>query len=161
MTRRANARLAGVAFLLYIAFGIPTMMLSGRAKAGHGVEARLATIAQHAFDLRLAVLFVLVTSLCALVLGVTLWALTREQNEDVAMLALCCRVCEGLAGALSVQRSLGLLWLAGPLAPDAATARTLGAWLLGGPSPGVGAIFFAVGSVLFAWLMLRGRMIPA
>ena len=161
MSRRAAARLAGLAFLLYIAVGILTLVLSSRAMAGHGVEAKLASVAQHMLDLRIAVLFVLFTSFCALVLGVTLWGLTREQDPVLAMLALACRVCEGLAGALGVQRTMGLLWLAGPDAPDAATARTLGTWLLEGQVSGVAAIFFSVGSVLFAWLLLRGRMIPA
>lgn len=161
MSRRAAARLAGLAFLLYIAVGILTLVLSSRAMAGHGVEAKLASVAQHMPDLRIAVLFVLFTSFCALVLGVTLWGLTREQDPVLAMLALTCRVCEGLAGALGVQRTMGLLWLAGPDAPDAATARTLGTWLLEGQVSGVAAIFFSVGSVLFAWLLLRGRMIPA
>jgi len=161
VSRRAAARLAGLAFLLYIAVGILTLVLSSRAMAGHGVEAKLASVAQHMPDLRIAVLFVLFTSFCALVLGVTLWGLTREQDPVLAMLALTCRVCEGLAGALGVQRTMGLLWLAGPDAPDAATARTLGTWLLEGQVSGVAAIFFSVGSVLFAWLLLRGRMIPA
>ena len=161
MSHRAAARLAGLAFLLYIAVGILTLVLSTRAMAGHGVEAKLASVAQHMPDLRIAVLFVLFTSFCALVLGVTLWGLTREQDPVLAMLALTCRVCEGLAGALGVQRTMGLLWLAGPDAPDAATARTLGTWLLEGQVSGVAAIFFSVGSVLFAWLLLRGRMIPA
>ena len=161
MSRRAAARLAGLAFLFYIAVGILTLVLSSRAMAGHGVEAKLASVAQHMPDLRIAVLFVLFTSFCALVLGVTLWGLTREQDPVLAMLALTCRVCEGLAGALGVQRTMGLLWLAGPDAPDAATARTLGTWLLEGQVSGVAAIFFSVGSVLFAWLLLRGRMIPA
>ena len=141
MTRRGSSRLAGLAFLLYFAFGIPTMVLFKRATAGEGVAAKLASIAQHTSDMKTAVLFVLFTSFCALVLGVTLWAITREQDADLAMLAMICRVCEGLAGALSVQRSMGLLWLAspaGPNSPDAATTHALGAWLL-----------------------LRGRMIPA
>lgn len=163
MTRRSNSRLAGLTFLLYIAFGIPTMVLFNRATAGHGVEANLASIAQHALDLRIAVLFVLLTSFCALVLGVTLWALTREQDPDLAMLALACRVCEGLSGALGVQRTMSLLWLADPAARNApgAAGAPLAAWLLSGRGSGVGAIFFAVGSLLFAWLLLRGRMIPA
>ena len=164
MTRRSNARLAGLAFLLYIAFGIPTMVLFGRAMAGKGVEAKLATVAQHTTDLRVAVLFVLFTSFCALVLGVTLWALTREQDPDVAMLAMLCRVCEGLAGALTVQHTMSVMWLANPSgakAPDAATVHAIGAWLLNGQVSGVGAIFFAIGSTLFAWLLLRGRVIPA
>jgi len=161
MTRRANARIAGLALLLYFALGIPTMVLLNGATKGHGVEAKLANLAHHTGDARLAVLFVLCTSLCALVLGVTLWSLTREQDESLAMLGLACRVCEGLAGAIALQRTMGLLWLAGPDAPDAATTRTLGSWLLEGQVSGVGAIFFAVGSLLFAWLLLRGRAIPA
>jgi hypothetical protein len=62
------------------------------------------------------------TSFSALVLGVTLYAITREQDPDLAMLGLICRVVEGI--------------------------------------PGEGMIYFAVGSTLFAWLLLRGRMIP-
>jgi len=164
MTRRANARLAGSAFLLYIAFGIATMVLFGRALAGQGIEAKLASILQHVALIRIAVLFVMFTSFCALVLGVTLWALTREQDPDLAMLGMLCRVCEGLAGALTVQRTMSLLWLANPSganAPDPATVRAIGGWLVNGQVSGVGAIFFAVGSLVFSWLLMRGRMIPA
>ena len=164
MTRRANARVAGSAFLLYIAFGIPTMVLFGRAMAGKGIEAKLASVLQHTADMKTAVLFVLFTSFCALALGVTLWALTREQDPDVAMVAMLCRVCEGLAGALTVQRTMSLLWLADPSganAPDPATVNAIGRWLVNGQVSGVGAIFFAVGSLLFSWLLARGRMIPA
>jgi hypothetical protein len=64
----------------------------------------------------------LVTSFSALVLGVTLWAITREQDPDLAMMALACRVIEAV--------------------------------------PGHGEIYFAVGSTIFSWLLLRGRMIP-
>jgi hypothetical protein len=45
--------------------------------------------------------------------------------------------------------------------PDAAAAHTLGAFLLTGQGGiGISAAFFAVGSTLFSWLLLRGRMIP-
>lgn len=102
MTRTTNARIAGAAFLFYIAAGIASLVLAGRP---------------HARD----VLSVL-TALAALVLGVTLYAITREQDRDLALLGLTCRVVEAV--------------------------------------PGEGAIFFAVGSTLFAWLLFRGRMIP-
>ena len=102
MTRATNARLAGFTFLFYIAAGIASMVFKGRA---------------HATDV-----LALFTSLSALVLGVTLYAITREEDADLAMLALTCRVIEAM--------------------------------------PGDGAFFFAVGSALFSWLLLRGRMIP-
>src|SRR5262245_51316107 len=103
MTRRTNARVAGVTFLVYIAAGITSMALSARAETT-------------------AVLTV-VMSFSALVLGVTLYAITREQDPDLALLAMLCRVIEAVPGQ-------------------------------------TGALYFAVGSTLFAWLLLRGRMIP-
>ncbi len=105
MTRTANARLAGFTFLFYIVAGITSLALADRA---------------HVRD----VLSVF-TSLSALVLGVTLYAITRDEDPDLALLALTCRVIEAIPGG-----------------------------------EGVSATFFAVGSTLFAWLLLRGRMIP-
>ncbi len=103
MTRTTNARIAGVTLIFYFAVGIASLLLSGRA---------------HATDV-----LSIVTSFSALVLGVTLYAITREQDPDLAMLALACRVIEAV--------------------------------------PGNGLIYFAVGSTIFSWLLLRGRMIPA
>ncbi len=103
MTLRTNARVAGVTLIFYFAAGIASLVLSGRA---------------HATDV-----LSMITSFAALVLGVTLYAITREQDPDLAMLALTCRVIEAI--------------------------------------PGNGLIYFAVGSTLFSWLLLRGRMIPA
>jgi hypothetical protein len=103
MTRTTNARLAGVTFLIYIAAGVTSLAMSGRP---------------HVTDV-----LSLLTSLSALTLGVTLYAITREVDPDLAMLALTCRVVEAMPG-------------------------------------NHGAFFFAVGSTLFCWLLLRGRMIP-
>jgi hypothetical protein len=105
MTIRTNARVAGIAFLVYIVAGITSLALAGRTN----VTDVLAVF----------------TSLSALVLGVTLYAITRDVDRDLAMLALVCRVVEGV------------------------------------PGHGGAATFFAVGSTIFSWLLLRGRMIPA
>jgi hypothetical protein len=105
MTVRTNSAVAGVTFLCYIAAGIGTL-----ASAGHAHVADLLTV---------------VTSLSALVLGVTLYTITRDQDRDLALLALLCRVVESI------------------------------------PGHKMGAIFFAVGSTIFCWLLLRGRLIPA
>ena len=103
MTRTTNARIAGFTFLFYIAAGVTQLALSGRTHASEILS--------------------LFTSLSALVLGVTLYAITRVQDRDIAMLGLVCRVAEAIPGRAA-------------------------------PS------FFAVGSLLFCWLLLRGRMIP-
>jgi len=99
------ARIAGFTFLAYIGAGIAGMALA----EGSPVSALLALLLPFA----------------ALVLGVTLYALTHAQGPALALLALTCRVAEAVAGEAALS-----------------------------------AIFFAVGSLLFAWLLLRGRMIP-
>jgi hypothetical protein len=106
MTRTTNARLAGVAFLLYIAAGIASLKLAGQTP--------LTTVLS------------IVTSFCALILGVTLYALTCSEDRDIALIGLACRLIEAIPGG----------------------------------SEQYATVFFAVGSTAFAWLLLRGRMIP-
>ncbi len=162
MTRATNARLAGFTFLIYIAAGITSMALTAGATTGTGVASQLGSIAQHATDVRLTILLTLIMNLCALVLGVTLYAITRDQDRDLALLGLTCRVAEGIAG-MDVSGTLGLLWLATDAnAPAiAGSGAALGAFFLKmGQVMGASATFFALGSTLFSWLLLRGRMIP-
>jgi len=162
MTRTTNARIAGFTFLFYIAVAFPSMVLFGRATSGEGIAAKFASIAQHATDVRVAVVLSLLGCFSALVLAVTLYAITREVDADLAMLALTCRVAEGVISGISIPETLGLLWLAtatGANAPDPGAAQALGAYLLKGDMA-VTATFFAVGSTLFSYLFLRGRMIP-
>ena len=164
MTLRTNARVAGYTFLLYIVFGISGLIVSGRASSGVGAAAKLASIAQHAAGMRVVAVLAVLTGFSAVILGVTLYAITRDEDPDIAMLALICRVIEGVTNSLSMQHALTLVWLAtatGATAPDAETARALGAYLVYSPGAAGCALFFSVGSTLFSWLLLRGRMIPA
>ena len=128
MTRRTNARIAGIAYLLYIAVAYPSMVLSDRATSGEGMAAKLANMALHATDVRLAAVLSLIGCFCALVLAVTL-------------------------GLLAIATA------AGTDAPDPGAARAVGAFVLN-QSWFIAATFFAVGSTLFSWLLLRGRMVP-
>ena len=102
-TRMTYSRIAGFTYLFYIAAGIFSLSLSN--------------------DLPVTDLLGLLLNLSALILGVTLYMLTREQGPAIALLALTCRIMDAILDQ----------------------------------SP----IFFAVGSLLFCWLLLRGRMIPA
>lgn len=154
MTRTTNARIAGVAFLLYIAAAFPAMVISSRATAGSDIATRLATMAQHAFDVRLAAVLSLIGCFCALVLGVTLYAITRVQDRDLAMIGLACRVAEGVTGGTGLAATLALL-----SSVNAAGSEALGAFVFA-DTVFVAATFFAVGSTIFSWLLLRGRMVP-
>jgi hypothetical protein len=93
---------------------------------------------------------------------VTLYAITRDHDPTLAMLAMICRVAEGIGG-IGSERTLDLLWLAAPTrsaALDTGVAQGLGALFLRPAGFGPSAFFFALGSTIFAWLLLRGRMVP-
>ena len=87
MTRRTNARIAGFTFLFYIVAGIASMVLYGQASSGDGIADKLASIAQHASQVRVTVLLTLLTSSLAVVLGVTPYGITRDEDHELAMLA--------------------------------------------------------------------------
>src|SRR5881628_2751827 len=162
MTRRTNARIAGMAYLLYIAVAFPSMVLNARSTSGDGMAAKLANVAVHAADVRLAAVLSLIGCFCALVLAVTLYAITRDQDRDLAMLGLTCRVAEGVIGAASHPATLGLLSIvtvASSSSSDTGAVRALAAFVLNQPWT-IGAWFFALGSTTFSWLLLRGRMVP-
>lgn len=163
ITRKTWARIAGLMFLLYIAVGITQMVIGG--VSGEDTAAKLASMAQHAANVRINVVLTLVICFIALILAVALYAITREQNADLATLALMCRVGEGLIGAVTIPTTLGLLSLAtaaGPNAPHTGDTYAFASVLLSADSwsPNISATFFAVGSTIFCWLLLRGRMIP-
>lgn len=165
MTRNTDARIAGVAYLLYIGVAFPSMVMFGKVTAGADVPARLASVARHVSDLRLMLILDLVSIFCALTLAVTLYGITRDEDNELAMFGLVCRTGEGIIGGALIGTN-GLLWLAtasGPGAPDAATATTIGTLLLklGSWQTSSAGILFAVGSTVFCYLLLRGRMIPA
>jgi len=103
MTRTDNARAAGAAYLIYFAAGIGSMAVGSSVPGASGV-------------------LTMMMPFCAIALGVTLYALTRDVDRDLAAFAMACRVVEA--------------------------------------APGNGELFFATGSTVFCYLLLRGRLIP-
>src|SRR5258705_10518061 len=101
MTRTSNARIAGIAYLLYIAVGLTSMQLSNRATSGDGMAAKLASMAVHAADVRLAAVLSLIGCFCALVLAGLLYRLTCGEDRDFAMFGLTCRAAEGIVRGAS------------------------------------------------------------
>ncbi len=165
MTRTSTARLAGILFLLYIVTGVGGMILSGQVTSGvHDNVARLAAYAQHEGAMRVHVLLTFLCFLYAVGLAVTIYSLTRDIDRELALLAFCCRLTEGVIGAFAAIRMLGLLSVAtasaAAAAPDAAQA--VGGVLLqaDGANTVVAATCFAVGSTIYCWLFLHARSIP-
>ena len=165
MTNQTNARLAGVTFLAYIATGIADMALFGQVAIGPTMAAKFSSLAQHVTTVRVCALLELLTFFEAATLAVTLYALTRDEDTDVAMLAFACRLAEGVIGAVGALGTLRLASVAeasSQAGADGVALTAIGASLLaqGGSSGLIGAMCFAVGSTLFAWLFLRARSIP-
>jgi hypothetical protein len=102
----------------------------------------------------------LVICVTAVVLATALYAITRDEDRDLAVVALAFRLGEGLLVAFGMLTSLGLLWLATD--HDAVQATTLAELLMHikGWNVTLTATLFALGSTVFSWLLLRGRMIP-
>jgi hypothetical protein len=167
MTRTTNARLAGSMFLLYIAIGIGSMVLFRQAAGGvEDPAATLASLAQHETTVRLTAFLNLLTFFVAIALAVALYALTRSQDHDLAVLALCCRATEGVIAAIAAMSTLDLLSVAttgaAAAAPEGTAIQALGALLLQEGSSGtlIAATCFAVGSTIYSYLFLRARSIP-
>ena len=150
MTRTTNARIAGFTYLFYAAIGICSELLMHQARGVGDDAAKLARIGQYATNVRLTILIVLLEGFSALVLAVTLYGITRDEDHELAMLALACRVAEGILGTLNIPSYLGLLWLAktgiGTPAPDISTTNALRAFLMmPGPSVPMGRMFLPSG----------------
>ena len=160
MTLRTNARLAGFTFLIYIAIAVTSMILSRQVMSGvEGTVAKLASITQHASLMRVDILLTMFQAACALILAVSLYALTRNVNRDLAVIALCCRVGEGMIIILATFRSLALLSIAASTATATNTIADLllkmEDWLLF-----ASGTCFAMGSTIYCYLFLRARSIP-
>jgi hypothetical protein len=97
---------------------------------------------------------------------VALYGLTRDYDRDLAVLALACRLTEGVIAGMSAVAKRALLSVAtaaaGATSADAAAANALGSVLLQvqGLTTIVSATVFAIGSTLFCYLFLRARTIP-
>ena len=165
MSIKTNSRIAGVTFLFYIAAGIASMQLQSTATAGEGTAEKLASIAGHTTGFGVSIILDLLCNFSALVLAVTLYAITRHQDRDIAMMGFAFRAGEGIIGAANLPKTLGLLWLAtsgSGAVNGTVSANSIGEYLLMPvDSSNISALFFAAGSTVFSYLFLRGRMIPA
>ena len=164
MTRRASARVAGAMFLAYIVVGVAELLAGRGATSGDTAAARLASIAQHATRLRIEVVLGIVICFVALTLAVSLYGITRDEDQELAVLGLAFRAGEAVLGLLSTVATVGLLSLASGrrIVTTSPGVDAVAAFLLDvkRTSPTITATLFAIGSTIFSWLLLRGRAIP-
>jgi Domain of unknown function (DUF4386) len=162
MTHKTNARLAGFMFLFYIASTLASMAIFAPATRGETAAAKLASIAAHPSLMRASIATSVLMILNALLLGLALWALTRDYDRDLALLALLCRFAEGLVAPISAFIEGALLFVATTDKLDATLKNALGSVLFAMQPYSflVSATVFAIGSTIFCWIFLRARTIP-
>jgi len=160
------AQIAGVTYIAYVSTSIADAIMYGRATAGGSVTARLASVALHGGLLELSIVLAVATVIYALLLAVSLYTITREVNAGIALFAMGCRFVEAMANAAPAAARLGILRIATSIsstAGDGASEVAQASLLFQAPSlvMAVSSTIFALGSAIFAFLLLRGRRIPS
>lgn len=159
------ARVAGFMFLFLIATVIASSVLIGGVE-GDEISKTLRNVSDDSFRVRLGVLFLIVGGISTLILAAALYAVTKHEDRNLAILALSCRAVEAGLYAIGIISALTLLSLS-EQTTTASTGEPTAAYTLGDIvsdvnawGTNVGAAFFAVGSLLYSYLLLKARSIP-
>ena len=161
MTQRAEARIAGYAYLSYIVFAMSSSLLSAKTTAGDDASHTLATIARMIPTARVTVLLDLLQPLCAILLAATLYQLVKAVDPTLALIAMLFRLGEGLLASHPILDKLELIRLATtPPGSRSAFDLSLANELLQRSDRVLSELCFVAGGFLFAYLLLRGRLIP-
>jgi hypothetical protein len=162
--RQRYARVAGFTFLLYIAVALAESMLFDSAVGSGIASAKLAHAQANALMLRTAAVLSLIAVLCALVLGVALFVVTRDYDFHLALFGLAGRLAEGVMGIVYALPALGFISAVQATngVEPGAEAEIVVAMLLAVRHDAVifSATCFAAGSAAFSVLLLWGRAIP-
>jgi hypothetical protein len=167
MTNTTNSRIAGITFLAYIAIGISSMYVDTLILRGaDDIATRLANIAESTPLMQLQILLTLLSAVCAIVIAVTVYGLTRAIDRELAVFAFVFRVAEGIVIMMATLLVIASMSVA---ANAAGSGGENGHFLAMGTvlqkiesviGMGVAALCFAAGSTFYCYLFLRGRSIP-
>ena len=154
MTIKTNARIAGATFILYIVTGISSMLLLQNASFGEN--------GFYPLSIKIDILLSLLMAAYALLLGVTIYALTRKIDRDLAIMALFCRAGEGVIAILSILKTTALSTLL-THSKDVKTQNLLeiGIQRIDGGIFLIAGICFSLGSTIYCFLFLKGNSIPS
>ena len=163
MTKRTEAKVAGYTYLSYIVFAMLSTVLSSKTTVGADTSQMLATLQNTIWIARGTVLLDLLQIVCAVVLAVTLYRLSKVVDATLAMIAMGFRFGEGLLGFLPLLGKLELMKLA--TGSNGLCAENTGCLAVAGeifnrPGDLFTQFCFVVGGSLFAYLLLAGHLIP-
>jgi len=159
---RYAPRVAGFAFLFLILIILVSGVVGGGVQTTREVSETLASVAENAARIRLGLVLTVFASITTLVLAAMLYAMVVRQDRNLAILALSCRAVEAGLYAVGMLATLAFLSLSRHSAEDASSARALVdlMWDVPSMSTNIGSTFFAVGSTLYCYLLLKARVIP-
>lgn len=159
---RYAPRVAGFAFLFLIATILVSGVVGGGVRTTSGLSETLASVAENAARIRLGLVLTVVASITTLVLAAMLYAMVVRQDRNLAILALSCRAVEAGLYAVGMLATLALLSPSQHPPQDASSARALVdlMWDVPPMSTNIGSTFFAAGSTLYCYLLLKARVIP-
>jgi hypothetical protein len=163
MTRASVARTAGATFLLYIAVKVASAVLFEGSIGSGAAAGRLAAVAAHADDLRIATVLALGNCVCALVLGTLLYFYTRGSHPELSTLVLVCRTGEAVlfgVFALGIAAVVFIATASTPASRDVDASLVVVIIRSTRHATLVASFFFAIGSAAFAWVLLRARLAP-
>jgi Domain of unknown function (DUF4386) len=161
-SNRYAPRVAGFAFLFLIVTVLAGGVLWGGVRTTQGISDTLVSISENSENLRLSLVLSAVAGITTLVLAAMLYATVQHQDRNLAILALSCRAVEGGLYAVGMFDTLALLSLSQSSANDAPSVQVLADLLMNVRWMGtnIGAIFFAAGSTVYCYLLLKARSIP-
>lgn len=163
MTRAVVARAAGATFLLYIVVKVAGSILFEGSIGSGAAAKRLADVAAHASDLRIATVLALANCVFALLMGVLLYFYTRRSHPELSTLVLICRTGEAVLFGAYALGIIALVFIAtGATEASRDTDARLVVAIIRSTRHAtlVASFFFAIGSVAFAWILLRARLAP-
>ena len=163
-SQRAYARLAGLMYLLVLAFDIAGVIV-GYFVAGDGDfadQARRIIASETIY--RFSLMLGLAGALATVPLAVGLYVTVKPLDPNLATMGLVFRALEAAIGAVAIVGSFSALELyragAGPSPFDAGQLGALRQLAESGAGTSVAAIFFCVGSTVFFYLLSRSAYIP-
>lgn len=165
MSRATNARIAGATLILYIVTGIAALVIMGPVSQPPAIADKLAAFASESWRVRVALLLAPLMFCYAVILGVTLRALTREDDSDLAEAGMVFRVAEGTIGLALASVTAALLWLAtsglaSGLDPASVGAVAAALTRIDRMSTFLSAFAFSIGSLCFSLVFVRARSLP-
>ena len=163
-SQRAYARLAGLMYLLVLAFDI-TGLIIGAFVAGDGdFAAQAHRIVASETLYRFSLMLGLAGALSTVLLAVGLYVTVKPLDPNLATIGLVFRALEAAIGAVAIVGSFSALELyragMGQSPFNAAQLGALQQLAESGAGTSVAAVFFCVGSTVFFYLLSRSAYIP-